>query len=97
MTNLETIKRTLSRHKSELSLKYPIKNIGIFGSYVRGEQNKDSDVDVLIDFNADINLFQFIELEDRISAILHAKVDLVTRSTLKPTIGKYILSEVVMI
>ena len=97
MTNLRTIKKILSDHKSELSAKYPIEGIGIFGSYVRGEQNIDSDVDILVDFNDDISLFQFIDIEDYISSLLHTKVDLVTRSTLKPNIGKYILNEVVMI
>jgi predicted nucleotidyltransferase len=69
--------------------------MGIFGSYVRGEQNETSDVDVLIDFEQAPSLLKFIELENYLSDTLGVKVDLVMKRVLKPRIGKNILAEVI--
>jgi len=69
--------------------------MGIFGSYVRGEQNEDSDVDVLIDFKQAPSLLKFIELENYLSDIVGVKVDLVMKRVLKPRIGQNILAEVI--
>ena len=95
--NLEAIKKILKAHKEELKEKYGVKEIGIFGSYVRGEQKRVSDIDILIDFepNAKISLLDFVEIEIYLSNLLGVKVDLVEKSVLKPRIGKCILKEVV--
>ena len=79
------------------SKKYGIKEVGIFGSYLRGEAGEESDVDILVEFKPDakISLLDFVELENYLSDLLGVKVDLVERSALKPRIGKQILSEVV--
>ncbi len=97
MRKLEEIKNTLSEHKQELRLQYKVKEIGIFGSYVRGEQKKRSDVDLLVEFeeSSNLTLLDFIRLENYLSDILGVKVDLVEKNTLKPRIGKHILGEVV--
>jgi len=50
MKTLEEIKKILRQHKTELKEKYGVKEIGIFGSYVRGEQKKKSDIDILVEF-----------------------------------------------
>ncbi|MBA7545589.1 hypothetical protein ES705_37958 [subsurface metagenome] len=94
---VEEIKKILRTHKEELREKYGIEEIGIFGSYVRGEQKEDSDIDILIEFKPDarISLLDFVELENYISDLLEVKVDLVEKSALKPRIGKHILKEVV--
>lgn len=93
--SIEEIENILRYYKSLLSGKFKVKEIGIFGSYVRGEQKKRSDLDVLVEFEEEPGLFKFIELEDYLSEILKMKVDLVMKSALKPTIGKHILSEVI--
>lgn len=97
--NLEEIINTLKKHKEELKEKYHVKEIGVFGSYVRGEQKDESDIDILIEFEPDarISLLDFIGIEDYISDLLSAKVDLVEKSALKPRIGKHILNEVIII
>jgi uncharacterized protein len=97
MKNVETIKRTLFEHKAELSEKFKVKNIGVFGSYVRGEQKGSSDVDVLIEFDDPVGLFEFMKLENYLSDLLGVKVDLVSKKALKPHIGERILEEVIMI
>ena len=66
----------------------------MFGSYVRGRQRKKSDIDILVTFNRDIDLFDFLDLRKYLEIQLQAKVDLVMETALKPAIGKRILSEV---
>ena len=97
MQNLENIKLTLAQHKTALRKKYKVKSIGVFGSYVRGEQRSRSDLDVLVEFEEPIGLFEFMDLELYLSSLLGVKVDLVEKQTLKPRIGKHVLSEVVNI
>ncbi|HHF43345.1 MAG TPA: nucleotidyltransferase [Candidatus Aminicenantes bacterium] len=93
------IRKILKTHEKELKEKYGIKKIGIFGSYLRGEANEESDIDILVELDPTlkISLLDFVELENYLSDLLGIKVDLVEKSTLKPRIGKHILSEVVYI
>ena len=68
--------------------------IGVFGSCVREEATGESDIDVLVEFNRSVGFFKFLELEERMSEWLGAKVDLVTKAALKPRMGRRILDEV---
>ena len=95
MTAIDTIKALLKKHKALLQKKYKVKEIGIFGSYIRGEQQERSDIDLLVDFTDSVSLLEFVHLENFLSDILGAKVDLVMKTALKPRIGKHILEEVV--
>jgi hypothetical protein len=97
MRKLNQIKQTLEGQKEYLKEKYEVKEIGVFGSYLRGEQKKKSDLDILIDFMPDskMDLLTFIKLENYLSDLLGIKVDLVMKTALKPRIGKRILEEVV--
>jgi predicted nucleotidyltransferase len=97
MRDVETIKATLLQHKIELREKFKVKTIGVFGSYVRGEQKLSSDVDVLVEFNEPVGLFEFIKLENYLSDLLGVKVDLASKKALKPHIGEHIVQEVIMI
>lgn len=81
----------------ELKKKYPIKYLGVFGSYVRDEQTPLSDLDVLVEFSDPVSLLEYARLELELSDALGLKVDLVSRTALKPRIGKHILDEVVQI
>jgi len=81
--NLEYIKKILKKNENILREKFKVKNLGIFGSFVRGEQNKNSDLDILVEFYETIDLFTFIELKQFLSNILHTEVDLVMKETLK--------------
>lgn len=94
MKQLEDIQKCVKAHKEELNQDYKVKEIGIFGSYVRGEQQDKSDLDVLVDFEETIGLFKFVALERYLSQLIGVKVDLVMKSALKPRIGARILEEV---
>lgn len=87
----------LRRNKRRLEKRYAIKSLGVFGSYVRGEQRRNSDLDILISFDKSPSLLGFIKLERDLSEMLGVKVDLVIEDSLKPRIGERILSEVVRI
>ncbi|CAD6492744.1 MAG: Nucleotidyltransferase domain protein [Candidatus Argoarchaeum ethanivorans] len=95
----DKIKRILKKHESELREKCGIKEIGVFGSYMRGKEKKGSDIDILVEFypDAGMDLITFVELEKYLSDLLGVKVDLVMKSALKPQIGKHILKGAVYI
>ena len=97
MSKIDDIKNQIASHKAELKKSFNIKSIGVFGSYVRGEAKKGSDLDVLVEFDKSPGLFEFVELKYFLSELLGIKVDLVMKSALKPAIGKQILNEVIMV
>lgn len=90
----EFFMKILRQHLPELREKYSVNYLGVFGSYIRGEQTEDSDLDILVQFDKKPGLLKYIELENYLSDLLGIKVDLVMKSALKPNIGKRILSEV---
>ena len=90
---LENIKNKLIQEKSELHRRFGVSEIGVFGSWVRGEQKKSSDIDVLVDFDREIGLFEIMELEEYLSDIFHCKVDVAVKRSLRKYIGQHILSE----
>ena len=63
--------------------KYGVKELGVFGSYLRGEQRQDSDLDLLVDFEKDISLWNVMELEEFLSERLGVRVDLIMKSSLR--------------
>jgi predicted nucleotidyltransferase len=89
----EDIKRVLLNNKKILK-KYKVSKIGIFGSFATGRNKKKSDIDLLVEFDDMIDLFDFVHLNDEIQQILKNKVDLVTPDTIKPYIKPKILKEV---
>lgn len=91
------IEGILKDHKKELAEIYKIKELGIFGSYIRGEQKKRSDVDILVEFDEPVTFFEFVALEKELSKLIGKKADLVMKTALKPRIGKHILEEVIYV
>jgi hypothetical protein len=97
MKTLKEIKELLASHKKELTEKYKIKEMKIFGSYVRNEQKKRSDVDILVDFYEVPDFLRFIEIERHLEEILGIKVDLVPKPALRIELRDRILMEAVEI
>jgi predicted nucleotidyltransferase len=96
MKSLEELKETLIQHKEVLKKKFKVKNIAIFGSYVRGEQNQESDIDILVEFQEPVG-FLFIHLADYLEEILGARVDLLTPDAIKPNRQRYIMEDLVYV
>jgi hypothetical protein len=94
---LKEIINTLSELKPAIRERYNVKELGVFGSYARGQEKRGSDLDVLVSFEEPIGLFKFLEIEEYLSDKLDVKVDLVFKNALKPRIGKRILEQVIMV
>ena len=89
--------RILRDQLPELGHRYGVKSLGIFGSYVRGEERDGSDLDLLVEFTETPDLFKFVALGRELSELLGVKVDLIMMRALKARIGERILEEVVAV
>ena len=83
MKTREEIEEALERCKPFLREKYKVKEIGIFGSYARGEEAEESDVDILVEFYEPVG-WEFIDFKEFLEEMLDKEVDLVTTGALKP-------------
>ena len=92
-SSLQHVTALLSARKPALLREYGLTRIGVFGSFARGEQGPESDVDLLVELARPIGLFRFQRLENELAELLSRRVDLVTRAALKPSIGARILDE----
>ncbi len=97
MKNMSEIKSIISRNRELISKKYAVKDIGVFGSYIRNEQHSESDIDILVEFQELPDLFKLIELENFLEDQLQIKVDLVEKSSIRPQLRKEIIEEVVLV
>lgn len=95
MKTLDEIKDALAQHKDELLRKYKVKEVGVFGSYVRGNQGKRSDIDILVDFDGPVSLLKLVSLENYLEDIIGIKVDVVPKEDVRPELKKNVLKEVV--
>jgi len=96
MKKISEIKRIIKAHKRELREKFKVKRIAIFGSYARGEETPESDIDILVEFNEPVGLL-FFHLEEYLSEIIGVKVDLVTRDAIKKNRLKYIDKDILYV
>ena len=96
MLTRETILEALRDLKPELKAKYKLRSIALFGSYARGEQTSESDVDVLVDVDPGIGL-GFVDLADTIEARLGVKTDVVPADGVKPRYQAFIQKDVVYV
>jgi len=87
--SLSTILSLILKNKPVLQKKYPIKTIGVFGSVARGDNKENSDVDILVEFEKPIGI-EFIDLANELESILHQKVDLISKTGIKPKYLKII-------
>jgi predicted nucleotidyltransferase len=96
MTTKENILAILKSNKVKLT-QFGIKEVGLFGSYSRNEQVKDSDIDLLVDFEPEKENFDnFLSVYDLLEKVFkNHKIEIVTKNGLSPHIGPFILNEVV--
>ena len=87
----------LKAEKSNLYNKYKIKNIGIFGSYVRNEETADSDLDLLVEFTETPGMREFFQAEEYLEKLLNKKIDMVRERAIRPELKRDIMSEVIFI
>lgn len=98
MTRYSEICHTLEEHRGELRERFHVKSLALFGSYVRGEKQPESDVDILVEFDMPCG-WEIVDLRDYLEEILGIKVDLVTQGALKrkPLLWESIQKELVYV
>jgi len=85
----------LIRSNQDKIRSYGVRKLGLFGSFVRGEQKPESDIDLLVEFQQDKKSFDnFIQLAFFLEEILESRVELITIDALSPYIGPHIIKEV---
>ena len=92
MLTSSNIEHILRNPKPMLSEKYEVERIGYFGSYARGEQTKDSDIDILVEFRRPLG-WVFFDLQELLEQKLQQKVDLVSIKALKEQLRDEILRQ----
>ena len=92
---IEKVKKIVTEEKDEIRRQYKAKVKGIFGSHVRGEAHADSDVDLLVDFDEGVTLFDMIGLEQFLEDKLGCKVDVVPRSSLRKELRASVFNEMI--
>ena len=97
VTSVEEARAILKEHKGEVVRRYRVSELGIFGSFVRGEQKRRSDIDILVEYEEVPDLFEFINLERYLQRLLRKKIDLVRKEAIRPELKNRILSEVIYI
>ena len=95
--NRDDIIAKLRAMKPELAQNSAVSKIALFGSLARNDARPDSDIDILIDFDKSPDIFAFIRLHTYLSETLGAKVDLVTRRALHPSLRERILREAIYV
>jgi len=98
MKSLEEIKIALIRNKEKINREFKVREIGIFGSFVRGEQKETSDIDILVEFEKEGRTFDnYMNLKFFLEDLFQRRVDLVMKSAIKKSLKPYIMEEVVYV
>jgi len=97
MKKLKQIQGILASNKGELRKRYKVRELGIFGSYARGQQRKTSDVDILVKFSPDASLFDFVGLGNYLEDKLKIKVDVVSERGIRPELRGNIVKGVLKV
>ena len=92
---IEEIKKIVAEEKDEIRKEYKAQIVAVFGSYARGDFHADSDLDLLVDFDAGANLFDMIGLEQFLEDKLGCKVDVVPRSSLRKELRASVFNEMI--
>ncbi len=97
MNDSEKILKTLEELKGTICSKYKVRKIGLFGSFLKGEQKESSDVDILVDFSDNADLIDFVGLALFLEEKLNRKVDIVPERALRDELKEPIQREAVYV
>lgn len=96
MYSLEKILQILKHYKPQLQKKYPVSQIGVFGSYAKGEATDKSDIDIVVELSGPMGL-NFVAMADEIEAFFGIKTDVVTKRSIKPEYMQFIEKDIVYV
>lgn len=86
----------IQQHRPNLS-KFGVKSLAIFGSYARGEENANSDIDILVEFEGKVTFNGFMDTKFYLEDLLSTKVDLALPQTLKPRLKEHIMKDLIYV
>jgi uncharacterized protein len=92
--DLKSVSIVINSHRTSLK-KHGVKSLSVFGSVARGEATAESDIDMLVEFDQPVGLFEFIRLKQYLEELTGRQVDLVTPDALRPLMRADILKEAV--
>jgi predicted nucleotidyltransferase len=93
--NTKNVLSTLRELKPTLTARYKVKEISLFGSFVRGEQDSSSDIDLLTEFESEADLFDWIGLALYLEEIFDRPVDVVPKHALRAELRESVLDQVI--
>jgi predicted nucleotidyltransferase len=93
----ETVLKILRGQQEELAERFSVRSLALFGSVARNQSTPDSDVDLLVEFDRPVGLFQFIDLQQYLERLLGCTVDLGTPNSLKPRLKDHVLQEAIRV
>ncbi len=96
-SDFQQILDILTSYLENLKLKYQVKSLGVFGSFVRGEATDNSDLDLLVEFQGDVTFDNYMDLKFLLEDLFKRKIDLVIKEDIKPQIRERILEETVYV
>ncbi len=93
------MKQSIINKIQDFFTQQPIEKAWVFGSYSRGEETRDSDIDIIVRFgnNANMTLFKYVGIVDSLQKLLHKKVDLVEEGQLKDFVKELAEQEKILI
>lgn len=97
MKDLDRIREILKENEDVIAKEFKAEIVGIFGSYARGEQKKESDVDIVVRFREGASLFDLVGLADFLEEKLGIKVDVVSERAIRPELKDHILKDLVAV
>jgi predicted nucleotidyltransferase len=96
-SDFEETFNVLKSYLERLKLKYQVKSLGVFGSFVRGEATANSDLDLLVEFEGDVTFDNYMNLKFLLEDLFERKIDLVIKEDIKPQIRESILGEAIIL
>ena len=92
----EKIIHQLQQVKTQFFSKYPLKSMALFGSFARNEADKNSDIDILVEFSRPTD-FEIVDLTMDLENIFHKKVDIISRKGVKPNLLPFIEKDLIYV
>jgi predicted nucleotidyltransferase len=96
MYTMNEILKILRQHKPALQKKYPISQLGVFGSYARGEATGKSDIDIAVEISGPIGL-SFVAMANEIETLFNTKVDVVPKRSIKPEVLPFVERDIIYV
>jgi len=93
----DEVLKTLRARRAELAKRFGVRDLALFGSFARGEERPESDIDILVEFDGPPTFDGYLELRDFLGALLGPRVDVVTVGALRPRVRERVMKELLRV